>query len=98
MIDRRDFDEWWARELARNGGEAIGADYRHWAEAGFMAAAKLMSQHLKAQKQRAKAQPERQPGYSVSMSGYIRTLAKDHEANLPAPQLARLLVRQAGKP
>lgn len=37
-------------------------------------------------------------GYSVSMSGFIRTLAKDHEANLPAPELARLLVSRAGKP
>lgn len=53
MIDRRDFDEWWAREQARNGGP-IGADYRHWAEAGFMAAARLMAQAAREQKARAR--------------------------------------------
>lgn len=50
MLDRRDFDEWFAREQARNTAGPIGADYRHWAEAGFMAAAKLMAQAIRTQK------------------------------------------------
>jgi len=55
MIDRRDFEEWFAREQARNTAGPIGADYRHWAEAGFMAAAKLMSKAFREQKLRAHA-------------------------------------------
>lgn len=50
MLDRRDFDEWFAREQARNTAGPIGADYRHWAEAGFMAAARLMAQAMRTQK------------------------------------------------
>ena len=32
------FDEWWESEKKANGGALIGADYRHWAHRGFMAA------------------------------------------------------------
>lgn len=53
MIDRRDFDEWIAREQARN-PYAIGPDERYWAEAGFMAAAQLMSKAFREQKARAR--------------------------------------------
>lgn len=55
MLDRRDFDEWFAREQARNPAGPLGADARHWAEAGFMAAARLMSQALRTQKHVADA-------------------------------------------
>lgn len=53
MIDRRDFDEWIAREQARN-PFTIGHDERYWAEAGFMAAARLMAQAAREQKARAR--------------------------------------------
>lgn len=53
MIDRRDFDEWWARETARN-GVTNGFVAKHWAEAGFMAAAQLMSKAFREQKARAR--------------------------------------------
>ena len=32
------FDEWWESEIKANGGALIGAEYRHWAHRGFMAA------------------------------------------------------------
>lgn len=47
MLDRRDFDEWWAREEARNTAGPIGADYRHWAEAGFFAAQTLIRKQVR---------------------------------------------------
>lgn len=97
MIDRHDFDEWWAREEARNYA-GIGADYKRWAERGFLAAAQLMAQSLKSQKKRAallREVPKREPGLSPSMSGYIRTLPAKHEANMPAAELAALLVKRA---
>lgn len=49
MLDRRDFEEWWAREEARNSTGPIGADYRHWAEAGFFAAQTLLRNHVRNQ-------------------------------------------------
>ena len=30
-----DFEQWWLAEVAANGGVPIGADYKHWAKAGF---------------------------------------------------------------
>lgn len=30
-----DFDAWWARQRTNNGGNTIGADYRHWARKGW---------------------------------------------------------------
>ena len=30
-----DFEKWWLAEVAANGGVPIGADYKHWAKAGF---------------------------------------------------------------
>lgn len=51
MLDRRDFDEWWARETARS-GVTNGFIAKHWAEAGFMAAAQLMHMAMQAQKRR----------------------------------------------
>lgn len=70
MLDRRDFDEWWAREEARlQGRQNIGADYRHWAEAGFMAAATLMAQAMRTQKHIERDR-------AVSTSGYIRTVPR----------------------
>jgi hypothetical protein len=53
MIDRRDFDEWWEREVRRNGRDS-GPDYRAWAEAGFLAAAHLMASAIRTQKLVAK--------------------------------------------
>ena len=32
------FEEWWESENKANGGAAIGADYRHWAHCGWVAA------------------------------------------------------------
>jgi hypothetical protein len=30
-----DFEQWWTSEVVANGGAPIGADYKHWAKAGF---------------------------------------------------------------
>lgn len=49
MLDRRDFDEWFAREQARS-STPLDATAKHWAEAGFTAAGRLMSQALRTQK------------------------------------------------
>lgn len=35
---RAAFEAWWADERKRNGGTAIGADYRHWALKGYESA------------------------------------------------------------
>jgi hypothetical protein len=32
------FEQWWADQIKENGGTPIGADYRHWAEKGYLAA------------------------------------------------------------
>lgn len=50
MLDRRDFDEWWAREQARASTPLDPSD-RYWAEAGFMAAGRLLAQAMRTQKQ-----------------------------------------------
>lgn len=50
MLDRHDFDEWWAREQARS-STPLDASDRYWAEAGFLAAGRLMSQAMRTQKQ-----------------------------------------------
>lgn len=34
---RASFDEFWAQEIANNGGVAVGADYREWAKKGYEA-------------------------------------------------------------
>jgi hypothetical protein len=31
----KDFEQWWTSEVVANGGAPIGADYKHWAKAGF---------------------------------------------------------------
>lgn len=49
MLDRRDFDEWWEREEAR-ARTTNGFIAKHWAEAGFMAAAAMMAQAIRTQK------------------------------------------------
>lgn len=54
MIDRHDFDEWWARELARAPGLRPTTGEKYWADQGFMAAAQLMSKALREQKLAAK--------------------------------------------
>lgn len=54
MIDRRDFDEWWARELARAPGLRPTTGEKFWADQGFMAAAQLMAQAMRTQKHVAK--------------------------------------------
>lgn len=67
MLDRRDFDEWWARELARAPGLRPTTGEKYWADQGFMAAAALMSQSIRTQKHIDKQR-------AVSTSGYIRTV------------------------
>jgi hypothetical protein len=42
MIDRRDFEEWWARESARSSLGDPGPSAKHWAEFGFFAAQALI--------------------------------------------------------
>jgi hypothetical protein len=54
MIDARDFDEWFARELARAPGMPWTASERDWAYRAFMAAGRLMSQAARTQKLVAK--------------------------------------------
>jgi hypothetical protein len=35
---RSEFEAWWAHEREQNSGNEIGADYRHWALLGYLAA------------------------------------------------------------
>lgn len=54
MLDRRDFDEWWARETARS-GVTNGFVAKHWAEAGFMAAQEMIRAQARAVSDERKA-------------------------------------------
>jgi hypothetical protein len=42
MTLNEEFDELWEKEIARNGGIDIGADYRHWMRKGFMEAKRTL--------------------------------------------------------
>jgi hypothetical protein len=46
MLDRRDFDEWFAREQART-NTPIGLAEKGWAEAGFFAAQTLIRKQVR---------------------------------------------------
>lgn len=67
MLDRRDFDEWLARELARAPGLRMTPGETYWAEVAFKAAGNLMSQAMRTQKHIDKQR-------AVSTSGYLRTV------------------------
>lgn len=55
MLDRRDFEEWWARECARSSVGDPGPSARHWAEFGFFASQTIMRNHVHNQERRAAA-------------------------------------------
>jgi len=46
MLDRRDFEEWWARECSRSSVGDPGPTAKHWAEFGFFASQRIMRNHV----------------------------------------------------
>lgn len=54
MLDRRDFEAWWARELARAPGLTTTAGEKYWAEVGFFASQSMLRNHVHNQQAQAR--------------------------------------------